>query len=114
MGCPSSAELWWPPCWWTVSDPASFGRSCTKVTLVVDPVGLLIVGPGNVPPYVHIPVFGPCGMTWTSARRMSMVRLLPVNTCGIRNGCSNVGGSGTSPASPVMVSLPRMLGWKLQ
>ncbi len=43
----------------TVISPAAGTQLFVKVTLVVCPVGLRIVNPGYVPPYVHIFVHGP-------------------------------------------------------
>ena len=56
---------------------ARLGRSLTNVTLVVDPVGRLIVGPGEGPAVGPHGVFGPVGMILTSACFIVMVMLLP-------------------------------------
>ena len=59
-------------------------------------------------------VRGPVGMILTLACFILMLILLPVSTSGIRSACSNFGGSGASPPSPVTTRVPCMLGWNEQ
>ena len=74
-----------------------------------------MVGPGKLPPYVHIRVFGPFAITRTFPIRMGMVMFPPVSTSGMRNGCSKAGVAGTSPTGPpTMFRVPRIVGWKAQ
>ena len=68
-----------------------------KVTLVVCPVGLQIVIPGYVPPYVHIFVHGPSRIC-THASSIPIETFASVLTGGKSNGCEKGGGVGVGVA----------------
>ena len=62
-----------------------------KVTDVLCPVGLRMVRPGYVPPYVHIFVHGPSRI-WTHPSLMPIDTFAFVFTGGKRSGCENPAG----------------------
>ena len=64
-----------------------------KVTLVVCPVGLRIVIPGYVPPYVHMFVHGPSRIC-THVSSIPIETFASVLTGGKSNGCEKGGGVG--------------------
>jgi len=68
-----------------------------KVTLVVCPVGLRIVNPGYVPPYVHIFVHGPSRIC-THASSIPIETFASVLTGGKSKGCEKGGGVGVGVA----------------
>jgi hypothetical protein len=88
------------------------------VTLVVWPVGLRIVGPGNVPRYVHMLVHGPSNIC-THASWMRIDTSALVVTGGKRNRCEKGVGVGVGVGvvarlGPMPLSAPaRMSGSKV-
>ena len=81
------------------------------VTRVASPALRRMVGPGQVPPYVHAVVRRPLGSICTFDLRMSSRTWPPVSVFGTTSGIVNVGSEPEEPPpSPVTVSVPRMLG----
>src|SRR3982750_3295698 len=72
-----------------VISPAAGSRLFVKVTLVCCPVGLRIVKPGYVPPYVHMFVHGPSRIC-THPSSMPIRTFAFVFTGGNTRGCAKL------------------------
>src|SRR5207249_11678150 len=93
IGWPSFTAEEWLPWLCTVNSPAAGSRLLVKVTLVVCPVGLRIVNPGYVPPYVHMLVHGPSKIC-THASSIPIDTFASVATGGKSRGCEKGVGEG--------------------
>src|SRR4029434_4589609 len=109
-GWPSFVAEEWLPWLCTVNSPAAGSRLFVKVTLVVCPVGLRIVSPGYVPPYVHMLVQGPSSI-WTQASSIPIETFALVLTGGKSKGRENGAGGGVGVAIGAAGGVaPEMLG----
>ncbi len=104
-GWPSSTAATCAPWLWIVSEPADSGSWFWNVTCVAAPAGRRIVGPGNVPPKVHICVGGPARIG-TAACWIGIVMSAPVRTGGIGSGVVDVAPAGAANASRSEPSVP--------
>src|SRR3954451_15613726 len=89
-----------------VISPASGPRLCVNVTSVLCPVGLRIVKPGYVPPYVHMFVHGPSRIC-THASSMPMETFAFAFTGGKTKGCEKPARVGA--VLPIVVA-PTIFG----
>src|SRR6266542_886884 len=94
-GRPSFSGDEWLPWLCTVCAPAAGSRLLIKVTLVICPVGLRMVRPGYVPPYVHMFVQGPSNIC-THASSMPIDTFASVVRGGKTNGCEKGVGVGVA------------------
>src|SRR6266508_1733169 len=94
-GRPSFSGDEWLPWLCTVCAPAAGSRLLIKVTLVICPVGLRMVRPGYVPPYVHMFVQGQSNIC-THASSMPIDTFASVVRGGKTNGCEKGVGVGVA------------------